>query len=54
MCGLFMEGHPLDGSTFGVPGTTTPLVDLWIREQRLPDYMRPVPKADADGPHDRK
>ena len=45
VCGLFMEGHPLHGSTFGVPGTITPLVDLWIRERRLPDYMRPVPKA---------
>ncbi len=44
VCALFMEGHPLDGMTFGVPGTITPLVDLWIRERRLPDHMRAVPK----------
>jgi hypothetical protein len=33
---------PATRSTFGVPGTITPLVDLWIRERRLPDYMRAV------------
>ncbi len=44
VCALFMPDHPLHGSTFGVPGTITPLVDLWIRERRLPDYMRVVPK----------
>jgi hypothetical protein len=44
VCALFMEGHPLDGMTFGVPGTITPLVDLWIKERRLPDHMRAVPK----------
>ncbi len=50
VCGLVMPGHPLDGSTFGVPGTITPLVDLWIREQRLPDYMRPAaPRPKAPG-----
>ena len=54
VCGLVMPGHPLDGHTFGVPGTITPLVDLWIREQRLPDHMRAVPKPDAGGPQDRK
>ena len=37
-----MPGHPLDGHTFGVVGTITPLVDLWIRERRLPAYMRAV------------
>lgn len=47
VCGLFMEDHPLHGTTFGVPGTITPLVDLWIRERRLPDYMHPVPKPDG-------
>ena len=41
---LLMEGHPLDGHTFGAPGTITHLVDLWIREQRLPRYMRAVSK----------
>ena len=54
VCALFMEGHPLNGATFGVPGTITPLVDLWIRERRLPSYMRAVPKPDADGLGDRK
>jgi hypothetical protein len=28
VCGLFMPAHPLHGSTFGVVGTITPLVDL--------------------------
>ncbi len=41
---LLMKGHPLDGHTFGAPGTITHLVDLWIREQRLPHYMRAVSK----------
>ena len=44
VCGLVMPGHPLDGHSFGAPGTITPLVDLWIREQRLPDHVRAVPK----------
>ncbi len=54
VCGLFMPDHPLDGMTFGVAGTITPLVDLWIAERRLPDYMRLVRKSEADGPQDRK
>jgi hypothetical protein len=46
VCGLVMEGHPLSGMSFGVAGTITPLVDLWIEEQRLPDYMKLVgPRA---------
>ena len=44
-CGLFMAGHPLHGSSFGVVGTITPLVDLWVEERRLPGHMRAVPKA---------
>jgi hypothetical protein len=28
VCGLLMPHHPLNGSTFGVPGTVTKLVDL--------------------------
>ncbi len=40
-----MPDHPLHGCTFGVPGTITPLVDLWVEERRLPSYMRAVPKA---------
>lgn len=32
VCGLQMEGHPLHGHTFGVVGTITPLVDLWVEE----------------------
>jgi hypothetical protein len=27
VCGLFMPEHPLGGTTFGVAGTITPLVD---------------------------
>ncbi len=45
VCALFMEGHPCDGATFGVAGTITPLVDLWVEEGRLPRYMRAVPKG---------
>jgi hypothetical protein len=41
--GLVMPGHPLDGHTFGVPGTIAPLVDRSIRDGRLPDHMRAVP-----------
>lgn len=40
VCGLLMASHPLSGSSFGAPGTITPLVDLWIEEERLPRYMR--------------
>ena len=47
VCGLFMEGHPLDGCTFGALGTVTPLVDLWVDERRLPRYMRAVGATDA-------
>ena len=45
VCALFMDDHPLNGWTFGVVGTVTPLVDLWAEEWRLPAYMKPVPKA---------
>jgi hypothetical protein len=44
VCGLCMIGHPLDSHTTYVPGTITPLVDLWLNEGWLPDYMRAVPK----------
>ena len=47
VCALLMEGHPLHGATFGVLGTVTPLIDLWVEERRLPRYMRAVPKADG-------
>ena len=26
-------------------GTITPLMDLWVEEKRLPNYLRLVPKA---------
>jgi len=45
VCGLFMEGHLLHGQSFGMVGTSTPLVDLWVEERRLPVHMRAVPKA---------
>jgi hypothetical protein len=31
--------------TFGVVGTITTLVDLWLDEGRLPRYMRAAPKG---------
>jgi hypothetical protein len=40
------QHHPLTGMSFGVAGTITPLVDLWLDEGRLPTYMRAVPKAE--------
>jgi hypothetical protein len=45
VCGPVMEGHPLDGLTFGVVSTITPLVDGWIDAGRLPDFMRAVPAS---------
>jgi hypothetical protein len=45
VCLLRMASHPLDGRSFGVVGTITPLVDLWLDEGRLPNYMRLVGKA---------
>ena len=47
VCSLFMEGHPLHGSSFGVAGTITPLIDAWLDEGRLPSHMRAVPKTAA-------
>ena len=44
---LLMEGHPLDGHTIGAPGTITHLVDLWIRERRLPGHVRAMPATNA-------
>jgi hypothetical protein len=46
VCRLILDGHPLTGMSFGVAGTITPLVDLWLDEGRLPAYMRAVPKAE--------
>ena len=46
VCLLRMPEHPLDGLSFGVVGTITPLVDIWVDEGRLPRYMRAVPKAE--------
>ena len=37
VCALFMEEHPLHGANFGVVGTITPLVDIWLDEGRLPN-----------------
>ncbi len=42
VCGLFMEGHPLHGHTFGVVDSVTPLVDLWVDIRGLPDHLRLV------------
>ena len=38
--------NPPHGTTSGVVGTITPLVDLWVEELRLPDRIRAVPKPD--------
>jgi hypothetical protein len=43
---LAMEGQPLNGTTMGVPGTLTPLIDPWLDEKRLPAHLRGVPKAE--------
>jgi hypothetical protein len=40
--GCSWKGHPLDQLNFGVVGTITPLIDLWLEEARLPSYMQPV------------
>ena len=45
VCGLRLDGHPLDGRSFGALGTVTPPVDLWVEERRLPACMRAVPKG---------
>ena len=45
VCRPSMEARPLHGLSFGVAGTITPLIDLWLDEGRLPDSMRAVPKA---------
>jgi hypothetical protein len=44
VCRLLLPEHPLTGMSFGLVGTITPLVDLWLDEERLPSYMRAVPK----------
>jgi hypothetical protein len=46
VCRLLLPAHPLTGMSFGVAGTITLLVDLWLVERRLPSYMRAVPKAE--------
>lgn len=45
VCGLFMAEHPFYGSSFGVPGTIPPLIDLWLDEKRLPAHVRAVPRS---------
>ena len=35
-----MPEHPLHRLTGRVPGTITPLVDLWLDHGKLPAYMR--------------
>ena len=38
--GLRMPGHAMNGTTFGVPGTITPLIDIWLDEGQLPRHLR--------------
>jgi hypothetical protein len=45
VCGLFLDGHPLHQMSFGVPGTITPLIDLWVEKDEPPVYMRAVPRT---------
>lgn len=45
ICKLLMDGHPLDGTFFGVPGTIVYLVDLWVDHQRLPPWIKVVEKG---------
>ena len=40
-----MPDHPLHGRNFGVAGTITSLIDLWVEGRQLPGHMRAVPKA---------
>jgi hypothetical protein len=35
---LFLQGHPLHGTTFGALSAIMPLVGLWVEERRLPDH----------------
>jgi hypothetical protein len=45
VCGFVLDGHPLSRrGSFGVVGTITPLIDLWLDHHRLPAYMRVVGK----------
>ena len=46
VCGLLMAAHPLYGATFGVPGTITPLIDIWLDEGRLPGHLSVVPRQE--------
>jgi len=48
VCRLTLDGHPLVSQTFGVAGTITPLVNLWLEEGRLPKSMRRLPEAVRD------
>lgn len=42
---LLMDGHPLHGLTFGVPGTITPLIDSYLDHGHPPAYMWDVLKG---------
>jgi hypothetical protein len=44
VCGLFMAGHPLNQFGFGVVGTITPLVDMWLNERQRASVVRAVPR----------
>ncbi len=44
VCTLFLEDHPPNGNTFGVVGTITPLIDIWLDHRRLADHIRALSK----------
>lgn len=46
VCRLLLPAHPVTGMSFGMVGTITPLVDLWLDEGRLPSYMRAALKIE--------
>ena len=41
VCGLFVPDHSLHGWTFGVVGTITLLVGVWLDEGRAPSHFLP-------------
>jgi hypothetical protein len=46
VCTLLMPEHPLNGHTFGAPGTVAGLIDHWVEHGRLPDHLRAMPRTD--------
>ncbi|MBK1661851.1 hypothetical protein [Paracraurococcus ruber] len=46
VCAFRLASHPLsDRGSFGVPGTITPLADLWLNKGQLPAHYRAAREA---------